>query len=130
MNNDNPDSVEEMKKKTPQRRWFEIVRARMSDIGMSYADLSNRLTERGIETAKSTVGAWMIGRNEPPLTTIVMIGEIVGMGISEIAGEDVYFVRDPLTRLIVERLDSMNEEEKKAVLKLLGIGQERPDKTP
>ena len=63
----------------------------------------------------------MIGRNEPPLAVIKEIGEILGMSISEIVGEDLYFVRDPLTRQIVERLDGMGDEEKRVLLKLLGL---------
>lgn len=48
------------------------------------------------------------------------------MSISEIVGEDLYFVRDPLTRQIVERLDSMGDEEKRALLKLLGLEPKEP----
>lgn len=102
-----------------KKRWYEKVRAKMAEGGMSYADLAARLSERGTETAKSTVGAWMVGRNEPSLAVIKEIGGILGMTVSEIVGEDKYFVRDPVLRQIVERLDSMTDEERKAVLKFL-----------
>jgi transcriptional regulator with XRE-family HTH domain len=102
-----------------KKRWYEKVRGKMTELNMSYSDLATRLSERGIETAKSTVGAWMIGRNEPPLAVIREIGGLLGMSISEIVGEDKFFIRDPVLRQIVERLDSMTEEERRAVLKFL-----------
>lgn len=96
----------------------------MSTLGISYADLAARLSERGIEECgKSTVGAWMVGRNEPPLAALSAIAGVLGVSMSELIGEDIYFVRDPLTRLFVERLDSMTAEEKRAALKMFGIDE-------
>lgn len=65
----------------------------------------------------------MVGRNEPPLAALSAIAELLGVSMSELIGEDIYFVRDPVTRLVVERLDSMSGDEKRAVLKLLGIDE-------
>lgn len=118
-----------MERPTP-RLWREKIRFRvrnkMRDAKISYSDLSARLSERGLETAKSTVGAWMDGRNEPPMAIIKEIGEILGMSVSEIFGEDLYIIQDPLTRQIVERLDRMDEDEKRALLKLLGFDNKNP----
>lgn len=116
--------------KNPKPRWFENARRRMSNLGISYADLAARLSERGLEECgKSTVGAWMVGRNEPPLAALSAIAELLGVSMSELIGEDIYFVRDPVTRLVVERLDSMSDEEKRAVLKLLGINEHKKPAT-
>ena len=56
------------------RRWYEKAKLKLTELGLSYSDLAEQLSARGIDTAKSTVGAWMIGRNEPPLATIKVIG--------------------------------------------------------
>ena len=109
-------SIGDMKNK---KRWYEKVKAKMAELGISYSDLAARLSENGIETAKSTVGAWMVGRNEPSLAVIKEIGGILGMSVSEIISEEKFFIRDPVLRQIVERLESMSEDERKAVLKFL-----------
>lgn len=74
-----------------KKRWYQKARERMQSVRISYAELTKRLEHMGIEVGKSTVGAWMVGRNEPPVKTIIAIGEILGMSVSELVGECGFF---------------------------------------
>lgn len=45
----------------------EFLRTRREQLGISQAELAERLSERGEEASSARVGHWETGRNKPPL---------------------------------------------------------------
>jgi len=101
--------------------WFTTAKELMTAGGVSYQDLADIL---GVE--KSTVGHWMTGRNKPRIETIIKIAEKLGVTVSELTGEDKYFIVDETERATIDALREMDPAERAALVRLI-TGAKKPE---
>jgi transcriptional regulator with XRE-family HTH domain len=79
------------------RPWYDIARARARLLGLTYQDIADRM---GV--CKATVGHWLTGRNQPRIETIKGIAAVLSMPVSELIGEDAYFLTEDDERTLVD----------------------------
>ena len=96
------------------RPWYEVARAAFKDKGMVYEEIAEKL---GAST--SAVGHWLTGKREPPLETIQKMAAILGKTVSELCGEDAYFVVDREERQIIDSVRNMTPQERALLLRML-----------
>ena len=114
-------SVAQLKKHRP---WYEVARTLLKEKGMKYADLAAIL-----DVTTGTVGHWMVGRREPTLEQIKQIAKVVDKSVSELAGEDFYFLTDGTEREVINAWRSLTPEQRMLLLGMLkSAGKENPAK--
>ena len=96
------------------RPWYEVARDAFKEKGMVYEEIATKL---GVST--SAVGHWLTGKREPPLETIQRMAAILGKTVSELCGEDAYFVVDKEERKIIDSFREMTDEEKSLLVRML-----------
>lgn len=104
------------------RPWYEIARAELRAKDITYARLASMMS---VSTA--AVGHWMTGRREPTLAQIKYIANVIGKSLSEIVGEDPYFLIDTYERKLIDKFRSLSPEERTLFVRLFGgdINQEK-----
>lgn len=96
------------------RPWYEVARNLLKQKGMKYADLAAIL-----DVTTGTVGHWMVGRREPTLEQIKQIAKVVDKSVSELAGEDFYYLTDGTERDVINTWRSLTPEQRVLLLGML-----------
>jgi transcriptional regulator with XRE-family HTH domain len=96
------------------RPWYEVARVLLKDKGMTYADLADIL---GVTTG--TVGHYMVGRREPTLDQLKTIAKALDKSISELAGEDVYFLVEESEREVIDTWRTLTPDQRALLLGML-----------
>ncbi len=105
--------------------WHIKARAAMTAQGVTLADLAEIL---GI--TPSGVGHYINGRRKPTVEQVQKIAGRLGMSVSELCGEDAYFIIDDQERKVIDLLRELPDESIETALRLLQALNERPDKSP
>lgn len=92
------------------KRWWEVLRDRFQELRVSQVQLGKEL---GVP--KQTVGAWLTGRREPPLSTVQWLCDRAGVSIAQVIADDPYVVTNPVERELLDLWRSMTETERAAL---------------
>lgn len=101
-----------MKKKV--RPWYSQAKVLLKQQKVSHEKVGERLNVSG-----SAVGHWLNGRRSPTIEQIQEIAKMVGKSVSELCGEDAYFIIENKERALIDAFRSMEESEKQLLLKML-----------
>lgn len=94
--------------------WYTKAKAVLKAKRITYQEVADKL---GVE--KSTVGHWMVGRNNPTFDQVREIARMIETSLSELVGEDPYFLTDENERKLIDTLRNLSPEEKQEALRLL-----------
>jgi len=106
------------------RPWYDIARARARELNLTYQVIADRM---GV--SKATVGHWLTGRNQPRIETIKGMAVILSMPVSELIGEDPYFLTEQDERTLVDAYRALNPAQRAqaaAILRALAPS-DKPD---
>ena len=98
------------------RPWYEVARALLKDRDMTYADLAAILN-----VTTGTVGHWMVGRREPTLEQVKAIAKVVDKSVSELCGEDVYFLTNQAERDVIDTWRSLAPDQRALLARMLNL---------
>lgn len=105
------------------RPWYEIARSELRARDITYARLGELMN---VSTA--AVGHWMTGRREPTLAQIKYIADLVGKSLSELCGEDPYFLTDLNERKLIDLFRTMSPSEREVFLRFFISNSNSPQK--
>ena len=91
--------------------WFEKAKAELRLRKITYQDVADYC---GVE--KATVGHWMTGRNNPRIEQIIKIARMLGMSVSELTGEDSYYLHDSLEREFIDHIRNMSNDDRSRLM--------------
>ena len=94
--------------------WYEVARALLKNKGMTYADLAVIL-----DVTTGTVGHWMVGRREPTIEQIKKIAKVLDKSVSELCGEDLYFLTDISERQVIDTWRTLSPDQRALILGML-----------
>lgn len=94
--------------------WYVKAKAEMKAQGLVLADLAEVL---GITV--SAVGHYLNGRRTPSVEQVQKIAGILGMSVSELCGEDAYFIIDSQERKIIDLIRNMPDATLETAVMLL-----------
>lgn len=100
------------------RPWYEVARTLLKEKGMTYADLAAIL-----DVTTGTVGHWMVGRREPTLQQVKTIAEVLEKSVSELCGEDFYFLTDAAEREVIDTWRNLTPDQRALLLGMLKAGK-------
>ena len=98
------------------RPWYEVARTLLKDRDMTYADLAAILN-----VTTGTVGHWMVGRREPTLEQVKAIAKVVDKSVSELCGEDVYFLTNQAERDVIDTWRSLAPDQRALLARMLNL---------
>lgn len=96
------------------RRWFEKLRERFTERGITYAQAADAC---GVKY--STVGAWMVGRNEPPIEQLRVLAELGGMTLAALLEDDPYYAATPDEKALLAFYRRISGPQRDAALTLM-----------
>lgn len=70
------------------RRWYEKLQEQFAVRGIVYADAAAHC---GVAT--STVGAWMVGRNEAPIEQMRKLADLAGVTLAWLVSDDPLYAQ-------------------------------------
>ena len=98
------------------RPWYEVARTLLKERNMTYADLAAILN-----VTTGTVGHWMVGRREPTLEQIKTIAKVLDKSVSELCGEDFYFLTDQAERDVINTWRSLTPDQQTLLMRMLNL---------
>ncbi len=102
--------------------WYTKAKAALKERGLIYDDVAQAL-----HVTVSAVGHYLSGRREPSLEQVKTIARMVDKSISELCGEDAYFVVKTDEQRLIDAFRQLSDDEQKFLLKqLTGITLENP----
>lgn len=99
---------------TCMKHWYDIARTRALQVGLSYAEIADRL---GV--SKSTVGHWLTGRNQARIDTIRRIASVLDVPVSTLIEADAYYLTDETERKLIDQLRQAPPEARKHVAAMI-----------
>lgn len=76
---------------------------------------------------ESAVGHYLNGRREPSLNQIRVIARMAGVSMSELVGEDDYFLVDKYERSLIDGFRNLSEQEREIAVRMVrSLHQEAP----
>jgi transcriptional regulator with XRE-family HTH domain len=105
------------------RQWREKLREQFALREIKYADAAERC---GVAT--STVGAWMSGRNEPPIEQLRKLAELAGVTVSWLLEDDPLYAATAEERAMLALFRQIGQGQRNAALTLIrGVAEAAPD---
>ena len=98
----------------PMIPWYVKAKAALKEQGLIYEDVARQL-----HITYSAVGHYLAGRREPSLEQVKTIARMVDKSISELCGEDAYFVVKIDEQRLLDAFRHLSEEEQEIALKML-----------
>jgi len=65
------------------------------------------------------VGHWMVGRREPTIEQIKKIAKVLDKSVSELCGEDLYFLTDISERQVIDTWRTLSPDQRALILGML-----------
>lgn len=94
--------------------WQKKAKWALKAKGLRYCDLAAAL-----DVTESAVGHYLNERREPPLESIKIIAQVVGLSLSEMCGDDPRFVTHDTEKQLLDNWRQLSDEDQKNFLSLL-----------
>lgn len=100
------------------KRWYEVAKARMAAANppIKVKDIAEVL-----DMTPSGAGHYLLGRREPSIEQLKLIAGRIGISMSEMCGEDPYFIVDEDEREAINILRQLPEDSVKRALQILAV---------
>jgi transcriptional regulator with XRE-family HTH domain len=100
--------------KKTARPWYVLAKSLLREKKITLEDVAERC-----HVTFGAVGHWLNGRRDPTIEQIQEIAKMVGKSISELCGEDAYFIVEGQERALIDAFRRVGEQEKELILKML-----------
>lgn len=108
------------------RRWHEKLKDLFKARRITYAQAADAC---GVKTV--TVGAWMVGRNEPPLDKLKILAELAGTTVAALLEDDPYYAASPDERALLAFYRRITPDQRTAALTLVrGVAEPAAEYSP
>jgi len=105
------------------RHWWEKASEVRKQKGIKLGQLAKAA---GVEV--STVSHWLKGRREPSVPNMRILARELGMSFGEMVEEDPYYLHKQDERQLMDKFRDLPEEKKDAILRILGVEPQKPEK--
>lgn len=103
-------------------RWYDRVKTELKRRGIIYDQVADAL---GV--SKGSVSHYLTGRYEPSIKQLKVLAGMLEMSLSEMVGDDAYFVTSDDEKRIIDALRKLPQSEREAALALIqGLASRAP----
>lgn len=97
------------------------LRERFTALGITYAQAAVVC-----DVAESTVGAWMIGRNEPPIAQLRKLAAMAEVSLAWLLEDDPMYAASPDERALLAVFRRLDANQREAALTILKATAPKP----